>query len=120
MEIHCLVLNAHILKNDKDEVFHHAHASRGLPSHDATSTQWTRKVLQHRTEPCNDMASGGSPGAYYVDGLVFGGHDSLGILTRSCTSVSRVCGCSPLLQQMGSGKDRRPWGQHGTVDARAL
>lgn len=56
VEIHSLVLNARILENGKDEVFRHAHASRGLPSHDATNTQWTRKVLQHRTEPCSGMA----------------------------------------------------------------
>lgn len=70
VEIHSQVPNVHILENDKDEVSHHAHACRGLLFHDVTSTQWTRKVLQHKTEPCSGMASGGSPGAYYVDGLV--------------------------------------------------
>ena len=76
VEIHSQVPNVHILENDKDEVSHHAHACRGLLSHDVTSTQWTRKVPQHKTEPCNGMASGGSPGAYYVDGLV-----TLGVIT---------------------------------------
>ena len=41
-------------------------------------------------------------------------------LTRSCISVSRACGCNPRLLQKGSGKDRHPRDQPGTMDAHAL